>query len=109
MAACSFRNVEGGLVWAFADVCGLNRDNLRRWLWEELARLMSLWEMPWCIGRGGDFNVTLFYSERSEGASRRRAMAAFADFLMDLPLFGEVSTWSNNLSWSRLDRFLVSP
>jgi hypothetical protein len=24
-------------------------------LWDELARLMSWWEMPWCIG--GDFNV----------------------------------------------------
>jgi hypothetical protein len=28
---------------------------------------------------------------------------------MDLPLAGGVSTWANNLSWSRLDRFLVSP
>jgi hypothetical protein len=40
-------------------------------------------------------------------------VAIFADFiaemgLMDLPLAGGVSTWSNNMSWSRLDRFLVS-
>ena len=28
---------------------------------------------------------------------------------MDLPLTGGVSTRSNNSSWSRLDRFLVSP
>jgi hypothetical protein len=28
---------------------------------------------------------------------------------MDLPLAGGVSTWSNSMSWSRLDRFLVSP
>jgi hypothetical protein len=28
---------------------------------------------------------------------------------MDLPLAGGVATWANNLSWSRLDRFLVSP
>jgi hypothetical protein len=27
---------------------------------------------------------------------------------MDLPLSGRVSTWSNNMSWSRLDHFLVS-
>jgi hypothetical protein len=49
----------------------------------------------------------------------RGAVTAFAEFtaeqgLMDLPLFGGggggggVSTWSNNMSWSRLDRFLVS-
>ena len=47
-------------------------------LWEELAGLMSLWEMPWCIR--GDFNITLYHSERSGGARRRRAMAAFANF-----------------------------
>jgi hypothetical protein len=62
----------------------------------------------------GDFNVTLFHNERSGGVRRKRAVAAFADFnaemgLMDLPLAGGVSTWANNLSWSRLDRFLVSP
>jgi hypothetical protein len=28
---------------------------------------------------------------------------------MDLPLAGGQSTWSNSTSWSRLDRFLVSP
>jgi hypothetical protein len=41
-------------------------------------------------------------------------VADFADFvaeqgLMDLPMAGGESTWSNNLTWSRLDRFLVSP
>ena len=40
-------------------------------------------------------------------------MTTFAVFtadqgLMDLPLFDGMSTWSNNLSWSRPDRFLVS-
>jgi hypothetical protein len=41
-------------------------------------------------------------------------MMEFSDFifeqdLMDLPLAGGPFTWSNNQSWSRLDRFLVSP
>jgi hypothetical protein len=68
--------------------------------------------VPWCIG--GDFNVTLFLDERSRGATHRAAVADFADFvaeqgLMDLPMAGGGSTWSNSLSWSRLDRFLVSP
>jgi hypothetical protein len=112
MAACSFRNVDDGMEWAFAGVYGPNRDALRRQLWEELTGLMCIWELPWCIG--GDFDVTLFHNERSGGVRRRRAVAAFADFiaelgLMDLPLAGGVSTWANNDSWSRLDRFLVSP
>ena len=111
VAACFFRNVDDGMEWAFARVYCPNRDALRRQLWEELAELMCLWEMPWCIG--GDFSVTLFQNERSGGVQRRRAVAAFADFtvemgLMDLPLAGGVSTWANNVSWSRLDRFLVS-
>jgi hypothetical protein len=62
VAACSFRNVDDGLEWAFAGTYGPNRDIHRRHLWEELARLMCLWEVPWCIGV--DFNVTLLQSER---------------------------------------------
>jgi hypothetical protein len=112
VVACSFRNVEDGFLWAFAGVYGPNSNGLRRFLWEELAGLLSIWAMPWCIG--GDFNATIFLSERSGGAGYRRAASEFADFivdhgLMDLPLGGGVSTWSNSLSWSRLDRFLVSP
>jgi endonuclease/exonuclease/phosphatase family metal-dependent hydrolase len=33
----------------------------------------------------------------------------FDQGLMDLPLAGGTSTSSNNISWSRLDRFIVSP
>jgi hypothetical protein len=81
-------------------------------MWEDLAGVMSLWDMPWCIG--GDFNVTLFHSDRSGGARMRHVVSASAQFTvdqgcMDLPLAGGVSTWSNSLSWSRLDQFLVSP
>ena len=91
VAACCFRNVEDGLVWAFTGVYGPNRDNLRRRLWGELAGILSLWDMPWCIGR--DFNVTLYHNERLEGARRRQAVADFAEFieeqgLMNLPLLG---------------------
>ena len=111
VVACSFRNVEDGLLWAFAGVYSPNSNNFRRYLWEELVGLMGLWDMPWCIG--GDFNVTLFHSERSGGARMRRVVTDFAEFtvdqgLTDLPLAGGVSTWSNTLSWSKLDRFLVS-
>jgi hypothetical protein len=68
--------------------------------------------VPWCIGE--DFNVTLFLDERSRGTAHRSAVADFADFVaeqgvMDLLMVGGGSTWSNNSSWSRLDRFLVSP
>jgi hypothetical protein len=81
VVACSFRNVEDGLVWAFAGVYGPSCNNSRRFLWEELAGLMNLWDLPWCIG--GVFNVTLFHSERSRGARLRRAVTDFVDFVAD--------------------------
>jgi hypothetical protein len=97
-------------VWAFAVVYGPNKDNHRwcvggiSWVDKFMGSAMVYW---------GDFNVTLFLDERSRGAAHRSAVADFADFvaeqgLMDLPMAGGGSTWSNNLSWSRLDQFLVS-
>ena len=65
VVTCLFRNVEDGLTWAFAGVYGPNRDQYRWRLWEELMGLISLWEVPWCIG--GDFNVTLHLDEKLGG------------------------------------------
>jgi hypothetical protein len=62
VVACSVRNVEDGLVWAFAGVYGPSSHNFRRFIWEELAGLLSIWDMPWYIV--GDFNATIFHSER---------------------------------------------
>ena len=49
VVACLYRNVEDGMVWAFTSVHGLNKDQFRWQLWEELAGLISLWEVSWCI------------------------------------------------------------
>jgi exonuclease III len=81
VVACLFRNVEDDMVWAFAGVYGPNRDQSRWRLWEELAGLLSLWEVPWCIG--GDFNVTLHLDERLGGAAHRSAVSDFADFVAE--------------------------
>jgi exonuclease III len=62
VAACSFKNVVDDFEWAFAGVYGPNGD-FDRCLWDELAGLMSWWDLPWCIG--GEFNVIRFPSERS--------------------------------------------
>jgi hypothetical protein len=112
VAACSFKNVADGSEWAFAGVYGPNGDWDRRLLWDELAGLLCGWDLLWCIG--GDFNVIRFPSERSGGRRISSAMREFSDFifergLMDLPLAGGLCTWSNSRSWSRIDRFLVSP
>jgi hypothetical protein len=53
--ACSFGCFSDSFEWAFAGVYGPNEGSDRKMLWDELAGLISWWEMPWCIG--GDFNV----------------------------------------------------
>ncbi|KAF5457277.1 hypothetical protein F2P56_021390, partial [Juglans regia] len=86
-----FKNVCDGWEWAFVGCYGPNRDCDRRRLWEELAGIHSLWDVPWCMG--GDFNITRFPSERSGHCQHSRAMEEFSEFifdldLMDLPLVG---------------------
>jgi hypothetical protein len=90
---------------------GPNIDSVRRSLWEELVGLISWCDLPWCIG--GDFNVTRFPCEKLGEARLCPAMMEFRDFMlehnfMDLPLTRRPFSWSNNFSWSRIDRFLVS-
>jgi hypothetical protein len=62
IVACSFRNVEDQFTWTFAGVYCPNYECDRRFLWDELARLLNWWNFPWCIRRG--FNVSHFPSER---------------------------------------------
>jgi hypothetical protein len=115
MSSCQIRSVEDDFSWAFAEVYGPNIDALRSSLWDELAGFSSWWELPWCIG--GNFNVTRFPAKRLRDVRLNATMMEFSDFifeqgLMDLPLVGGLFAWSNNQespSWSRLDKFLVSP
>ncbi|KAF5442227.1 hypothetical protein F2P56_034912 [Juglans regia] len=112
--ACSFENVEDGFQWAFAGVYGPNIDVERRSLWEELAGLLSWWELPSCIG--GDYNVSRFPIERSSRTHITLAIRDFPDFiteqaLMDIPLTMGTYTWSNTCElpfWPKTDRFLLT-
>jgi hypothetical protein len=79
IVARSLRNTDDNVVWAFGGVYGPNDDRDMRELWDELAGLMSWWEMSWCIG--GDFNVVQFPSERSSVTGFSAAMEKFSDFI----------------------------
>nr|XP_023894571.1 uncharacterized protein LOC112006527 [Quercus suber] len=110
--SCKFKNVGDHFEWAFTGVCGPNLNKRHRLMWEELTGLISLWDLPWCVG--GDFIIIRFPSERLGAASFSRAMFGFSDFislhgLMDIPMAGGLYTWSNSSSASRLDRFLFTP
>ncbi|XP_040987472.1 exodeoxyribonuclease-like [Juglans microcarpa x Juglans regia] len=89
--AGSFKTIEDGWRWAFAGVYGLNVDKERRLLWEELAGLFHLWDVPWCLC--GDFNIVWFPSERTDATTLSVAMEEFSQLifymnLVDLPLAG---------------------
>ena len=110
--SCKFKNVGDQFEWVFTGVYGPNLNNRRRLMWEELIGLVSLWDLPWCLG--GDFNIIRFPSERLGAASFSRAMYGFSDFvslhgLMDIQMEGGLYYWSNSSSASRLNRFLFSP
>jgi hypothetical protein len=87
----------------------------RRGLCNELAGLITLWEMPWCIwlGGGGGVNVVRHPCERVGDSRHKQAMTEFSEFifeqgLMDIPMVGGSFTWSNRCTWSKIDRFLLS-
>jgi hypothetical protein len=67
-------------VGRYTIACSLrNDDKDKRELWDELAGLMSWWEMPWCIG--GDCNVVRFPCERLGVAGFSAAIEEFSDFI----------------------------
>ncbi|KAK0599556.1 hypothetical protein LWI29_006326 [Acer saccharum] len=87
----------------------------RRDIWGFILQVQQSLSIPWCIG--GDFNTVLNEAERKGGEFNKWSAAAFNNFMLqakviDIPLRGGDFTWSNNRvggSWTRLDRFLVSP
>ena len=103
-----------GFIWACSGIYGLNDNNLRGQMWDELIGIQQLWDVPWCYI--GDFNVVRFPSERLGGLRLTLAMENFFEFieelnLIDLPLEEGSYTWSsgsNQPSMSKIDRVLVS-
>jgi len=96
--ACYFKNVEENFLWAFASIYELNSVSNKRLLWEEIAKVHSWWDTPWCIG--SDFNIIRLLSERSGESRMRPAIMKFLECifylrLVDLPLIGGAFTWSN--------------
>jgi hypothetical protein len=82
--AYSLRNADNNFMWAFGGVYGPNDDGERSVLCDEMAGVMSWWDMPWCFG--GDFNVVRFPNGRS-GATR--FSAAMEEFL-EVSLLGPI-------------------
>ena len=60
--SCKFKNIGEQFEQAFTGVYGPNLNKRHRKMWEELTKLISLWDLPWCLG--GDCNIICFPSEK---------------------------------------------
>ncbi|KAK8644393.1 hypothetical protein V6N13_123701 [Hibiscus sabdariffa] len=104
-------NFECALVNVYAS----NDDSDRICLFSELIGVVSNIKLP--IIMSGDFNTVVSKEENVGVSLCRKVMLSFSEFiddlgLVDLPLHGGKFTWSNfreRPSFSRLDRFLLSP
>ncbi|KAG6789217.1 hypothetical protein POTOM_005307 [Populus tomentosa] len=88
-----------------------NDGSLKKELWEYLANFKTSVSKPWCLA--GDFNETLFPSDRKGGSRISSAMKSFKNCidcceLIELPLNGKKFTWSRGNAASRIDRLFVS-
>jgi hypothetical protein len=79
--ACLLRNVAGNFELAFAGVYGTNVDCDSKLPWDELVRLISWWNLPWCIR--GDFNIIYFLSERLGDFGSSPALLEFFESIFD--------------------------
>ncbi|WMV09305.1 hypothetical protein MTR67_002690, partial [Solanum verrucosum] len=107
-----FVGINQDLTWYLSAVyaeCGRIE---RRNLWLELSAIRSQCDGPWVVC--GDFNVTRYPTERTNGHRITGAMAEFFKWinemeLFDPPLFGGSYTWrrgENHMSASTIDRCL---
>ena len=102
---------QNGVHWFFSPCYGRPQGSLRSELWQGLRTLSQTVNGPWCVA--GDFNVVMFDSEVSGGATSHRGNQAFRDCmnycnLVDAGFKGPRYTWKRGSIKERLDRALVN-
>lgn len=115
MLTVKFEGIDQVLTWFLSAVYASCDTVIRRELWQGLTNIREVCDGPWVTC--GDFNVTRYPHERSEGHRITRAMNEFTEWInemefLDPSLLGGSFTWrrgDNHRSASRIDRFLYSP
>ncbi|KAH0751395.1 hypothetical protein KY285_004543 [Solanum tuberosum] len=109
-----FDGINQVLTWYLSAVYASCDTVTRRELWQELSNIKEIYSGPWVSC--GDFNVTRYPNERSEGHIITGDMQEFTEWInamefVDPPLLGGSFTWrrgDGHSSASRIDRFLYS-
>ncbi|KAK3219251.1 hypothetical protein Dsin_013221 [Dipteronia sinensis] len=102
-------------VVGFCNVYADTVESNRKTLWNDIVVILNSFPIPWVVG--GDFNAVLDPSERIGASVNMGSIRNFNSFVLRakviyIPLQGMAYTWSNfrdSATWSRLDRFLISP
>lgn len=109
-----FEGINQVLTWFLSAVYASCDTVARRELWQELINIKEACNGPWVSC--GDFSLTRYPNERSEGNRIIGAMNEFTEWInemefIDPPLLGGTYTWrrgDTRTSASRIDRFLYS-
>ncbi|XP_019256828.1 PREDICTED: uncharacterized protein LOC109235244 [Nicotiana attenuata] len=98
--------------FGFTAVYGLHTIKDRKPLWDKLRQINSIQQGPWLVM--GDFNAVLHITDRQHGSEvQDMEMKDFKEYMMDtgmneLPSVGRDYTWTNNHTYSRIDKGLVN-
>ncbi|XP_019257656.1 PREDICTED: uncharacterized protein LOC109235863 [Nicotiana attenuata] len=96
----------------FTAICGLHTIKDRLHLWSKLRLIHSTQQGPWLAM--GDYNAVLHEQDRQYGSTvQDMEIKDFKEFLQDtgmneLQTVGRGYTWTNNHTYSRIDRGLVN-
>ncbi|XP_019267526.1 PREDICTED: uncharacterized protein LOC109244827 [Nicotiana attenuata] len=98
--------------FGFTTVYGLHTIKDSKPLWDKLRRINSNQQGPWLAM--GDFNAVLHVTDRQHGSEvQDMEVKDFKEYMMDtgmneLQSVGRGYTWTNNHTYSRIDRGLVN-
>ncbi|XP_075096595.1 uncharacterized protein LOC142174657 [Nicotiana tabacum] len=100
------------LAFGFTSIYGLHTIKDRLSMWQKLRQINSLQQGPWLAM--GDFNAVLNSQDRQHSTIiQDMETKDFREFMSDtgmneLPSIGWDYTWTNNHTYSRIDRGLVN-
>ncbi|XP_075101938.1 uncharacterized protein LOC142177361 [Nicotiana tabacum] len=103
---------EANLAFSFIAIYGLHTIQDMRSLWRKLKELEGIQHGPWIAM--GDFNAIINEEDRQHGSQVQDIETMdFRDFLtesamIELQTYGREYTWTNNHTYSRIDRAIVN-
>ncbi|XP_070005030.1 uncharacterized protein [Nicotiana sylvestris] len=106
------RIISKAVMFGFSAIYGLHTIKDRLKLWSKMRQIHSIQQGPWLAM--GDYNVVLHTQDRQYGSEvQEMETKHFKEYMKDtrmneLQYVGRSYTWTNNHTYSRIDRGLVN-